>query len=156
MNAENAHTTPLELTIRRTFDAPRERVFDAWTNTASSVGFWGPQGFTLAFNEVDLRPGGKWRLGMRSASGELHVSAGTYREISAPSRLMLTHGWEDEHGKVRNETVVSVTFTARDGKTDMLFEQVGFESQSSKRGHEGGWTEAFGNLAAGLARTASP
>lgn len=42
MNAENTQIAPLELTLRRTFDAPRKRVFDAWTNTASSVGFWGP------------------------------------------------------------------------------------------------------------------
>ena len=147
-------TKPLKLTLRRTFNASAERVFDAWTNSESSVGFWGPAGFTLAFNEIDLRPGGKWRLGMRSAAGELHVSAGTYKEISAPSRLVLTHGWEDERGRLKHETLVTVTFTGRDGKTDMLFEQVGFESESSRQGHEGGWTEAFDNLGAALTRAA--
>jgi uncharacterized protein YndB with AHSA1/START domain len=149
MNTEKA-TSALKLTLRRTFDAPRERVFDAWTNTKSTAGFWGPAGFTAAFHEVDLRPGGKWRLGMRAGDGKLHVSAGTYREITAPARLVLTHGWEDASGKLGTETVVTVTFTARDGKTDMLFEQFGFESEGSQNGHKGGWTEAFESLSAAL------
>jgi uncharacterized protein YndB with AHSA1/START domain len=144
----------LKLTLHRTFEAPCERVFDAWTNSASSVGFWGPEGFTLAFHEVDLRPGGKWRLGMRAADGVLHVSGGTYREISAPTRLVFTHGWEDAQGKLGKETVVTVTLTERFGKTEMRFEQVGFENETSQRGHEGGWTEAFGALAVVLERSA--
>ena len=133
----------LVLTLRRTFDASCERVFDALTNTASTVGFWGPAGFTLAFHEIDLRPGGKWRLGMRKADGELHVSTGTYREIIAPTRIVMTHGWEDENGTVASETLVSITFTEREGKTDMLFEQRGFESAPTRSGHDRGWTEAF-------------
>jgi uncharacterized protein YndB with AHSA1/START domain len=84
----------------------------------------------------------------------LHVSSGRYREITLPSRLIMTHGWEDENGELKHETVVSVTFTERDGKTEMLFEQVGFESEGSRKGHEGGWNEAFDNLFAALKRAA--
>ena len=142
--------TDLTLVLRRTFHASRERVFDTWTNTASTVGFWGPAGFTLAFHEIDLRPGGRWRLGMRAADGELHVSAGVYREMTRPERLVMTHGWEDASGAVSDESLVTVTLTERDGETDMLFEQRGFPSEKSRDDHEGGWTEAFDALAAAM------
>jgi uncharacterized protein YndB with AHSA1/START domain len=144
--------TALVLKITRIFDAPRTRVFDAWTNLDSGAGWWGPKGFTRLFHEIDLRPGGRWRLGMRSPDGKDHVSAGIYREIVPPGRLVMTHGWEGADGHPGPETVVTITLTDRDGRTEMTFEQTGFDSLPSRDSHREGWTEAFDMLEAGLER----
>lgn len=138
------------LTINRHFDAPVATVFAAWTDPASPVGWWGPKGFTLEFYESDLRPNGQWRIGMRSAEGELMVSAGTYQDIVAPTRLVMTHSWENPGGQRGPETLVTITLEEQDGGTAMTFVQTGFDSAASRDGHAGGWGEAFDALAAGL------
>ena len=143
---------PLTLTIDRRFPAPRARVFDAWTNPNSQVGWWGPAGFSLVFNEIDLRQGGHWRLGMRAPDGKLHVSQGVYREIAPPERLVMTHGWEGDTDTDQPETLVTVVLEESEGGTDMHFEQTGFATVASRDGHRRGWTEALDSLAAALAR----
>lgn len=143
---------PSTLRIRRHFKAPRRLVFDAWTNPGSTVGWWGPRGFTAEFQEIDPRPGGRFRIGMRSLEGQLHVSAGAYREVVPPERLVMTHGWEGDDGRLGHETLVTVTLNEHDGGTEMIFEQTGFESAGSRDGHAGGWGEAFDSLDAALAR----
>ena len=143
--------TSSSLTITRTFVAPRTRVFDAWTNPNSDVGWWGPKDFTLLFNEKDLKPGGRWRMGM-TRKDKKDVSGGVYREIVAPERLVMTHGWEDAEGKLDASTLVTIALTERNGKTTMLFEQTGFEDADTRDGHRDGWTEAFDALVVALAR----
>ena len=142
---------PLELVLNRRFDAPRSLVFGAWTNPETPVGWWGPKGFTLEFDEKDLRIGGRWRLGMRAPDGTVHVNGGVYREIVAPERLVMTHGWEGQDGRLANETLVTITLTEQDGGTEMVFEQTGFDSAGSRDGHGQGWGEAFDALGEALA-----
>jgi uncharacterized protein YndB with AHSA1/START domain len=139
------------LKITRTFDAPRARVFDAWTNPKSDIGWWGPKDFTLQFDEKDLKMGGTWRMGM-ARKGEKHVSGGVYREIVKPDRLVMTHAWENAEGKSGPETVVTINLAERNGKTEMSFEQTGFEDAATRDGHREGWTEAFDALTAAIAR----
>ena len=59
-----------ELVITRVFDAPRELVFAAWTDPRHVAQWWGPLGWTTPVCEIDLRPGGVWRYGIRSAEGQ--------------------------------------------------------------------------------------
>jgi uncharacterized protein YndB with AHSA1/START domain len=59
-----------DLTITRVFDAPRNLVFKAWTDTAPGNDWSAPRRFTVALFEADLRPGGAWRLCMRTPDGE--------------------------------------------------------------------------------------
>lgn len=63
------------LTMARTSAAPCNRIFDARTNPDSDIGGWGPKDCTLPFNEMDLKPGGLWRMGM-TCTGEKAVSSG--------------------------------------------------------------------------------
>src|SRR5579862_1989189 len=58
-----------ELVFRRLLDAPRELVFDVWTNPAHVPQWWGPNGFTTTIHEMDVRPGGVWRLTMHGPDG---------------------------------------------------------------------------------------
>ena len=133
-----------ELVIRRTFDAPRDLVWKAWTERMDQ---WSaPRGFTIPVSEGDVRPGGAWRACMRTPDGKDLWLGGVYREIVEPERLVFTHAWNNESGQPGPETLVTVTFTERNGKTDMHFKQTGFTSAESREGHNGGWTESFDKL----------
>jgi uncharacterized protein YndB with AHSA1/START domain len=140
-----------ELVIRRTFDAPRALVFAAWTQSAHLARWSGPHGFTTTEDHMDLRPGGAYRVCLHGPDGTDHWLRGVYREIVPPERLVFTHSWEDESGQAGPETVVSVSLTERNGKTEMVFHQAFFETQASRDGHEGGWSESFERLARHLA-----
>jgi uncharacterized protein YndB with AHSA1/START domain len=136
-----------ELVINRVFNAPRDIVWKAWTDPEQLKEWSAPNGFTLPISEGDLRPGGAWRAQMRKDDGTELDLGGVYREIAAPERLVFTHVWMDENGKPGPETLVTVTFTDRGGKTEMNFRQSGFDSVESRDGHSEGWTECFDKLA---------
>ena len=81
---ETTVTTPSELEIRveRVFDAPREHVFSVWTDPDLIPGWWGSN---TTVEEMDVRPGGRWRF--NTAHG---VVEGEFREVEPPSRLVQT------------------------------------------------------------------
>src|SRR5712692_7136395 len=113
MAARSSTTTEVterELVITRVFDAPRSLVFKAWTEPDRAVRWWGPQGFTTISCEMDVRPGGAWRICMRSPNGSDEWQQGVYREIVEPERLVFTYAFEDASGKPGHETLVTVTF----------------------------------------------
>jgi len=149
MNARGQSNAPAarELTIRRTFDAPRTLVFAAWTEPQHLARWSCPRGFTFTDNAAELRVGGTFTARMRSAQGTDHRLRGVYREIVPPERLVFTHSWVDENGQAGPETIVTVTLTERNGRTDMTFHQGIFDSVSSRDGHEQGWSSCFERLA---------
>jgi len=144
--ASDAAARP-ELTMVRSFAAPRELVFRAWTEP-QMLGRWScPRGFTLPFAESDISEGGAYRTCMRGPDGTDHWLGGVYREIASPSRLVFTHSWLDEDGRPEHETLVTVTFEETpDGATRMRFNQAFFPTESSRDGHRGGWSESFDKL----------
>src|SRR5277367_63140 len=73
-----------ELVVTRVLDAPRRLVFKAWTEPEQVARWWGPQGFVTTLCEMDIWPGGAYRVGMRSSQGTHHVRRGVYREIVEP------------------------------------------------------------------------
>ena len=79
-----------ELSITRVFDAPRELVFQAWSDPKHVMSWWGPRGFTMMSWTMDFRPGGAWRGCIRSPEGLDYWSQGVYREIVPPERLVFT------------------------------------------------------------------
>lgn len=139
-------TEAIELVISRTFNAPRELVWKAWTDPEQMKQWSAPRGFTVPLSEGELRPGGTWRATMRKPDGAELKLGGTYKEIVPPERLVFTHAWYDESGDPGPETLVTVTLIARGDKTEMNFRQTGFDSEGSREGHEGGWTECFDKL----------
>ncbi len=84
-------TTPTDpkLVLTRIFDAPRAVVFEAWTKAEHVTHWWDPSGAPLSVCEIDLRPNGAFRW-VNSAGGGEHFFTGTYREITAPERLVFT------------------------------------------------------------------
>ncbi len=133
-----------ELVITRTFDAPRDLVWKAWTDDMDQ---WSaPRGFTIPKSDGDLRPGGKWHAVMVTPEGKELGLGGVYSEIVPPERLVFTHAWDDETGEPGPETIVTVVLTERGGKTEMNFRQTGFASVESRNGHAEGWNECFDKL----------
>ncbi|HEY4201352.1 MAG TPA: SRPBCC domain-containing protein [Devosiaceae bacterium] len=129
-----------ELLINRTFDAPVALVYRVWTRPEFMVRWWGPREFTCPGVTMDFREGGAWRASIRSvADGESHMS-GIYREIVPNQRLVFTFRWELEGAL---DTVITVTFTEKDGKTLQSFHQTPFRSVAERDSHIGGWTECL-------------
>jgi len=144
-------TDDRELTIIRIFDAPRDLVFAAWTEPQHLARWSGPRGFSSTSDKFDLRPGGSYRVCLHAPDGADHWLHGSYREIVAPERLVMTHAWEHADGSSSPETVITVTFSAIGSKTKMVFHQAFFESSAARDGHHGGWSQSFDRLGEYLA-----
>ena len=147
-DADSKKAEKRDLVMTRTFDAPRALVFEAWTERQHLERWQGaPQGFTVTTEQVDIRPGGAFRICMRSPEGVDHWLQGVYREVVAPERLVFTHTWLDAERQPTIETLVTITFAERGGKTELTLRQSGFKSEESRAGHEGGWASTFDRLA---------
>jgi uncharacterized protein YndB with AHSA1/START domain len=144
--ARNSAAAERELNIRRTFNAPRELVFRAWTEPQLLAQWSCPRGYTCSENRGELRVGGTFSARMRSPEGTEHRLRGVYREIVPPERLVFTHSWVDELGVPGPETLVTVTLAASDGRTEMRFHQALFTSVEARDRHEQGWTNCFERL----------
>ena len=146
-NSSGGVPTERVLAITRVFDAPRSLVFKCWTDPAHGTRWSGPRGFTATHIEGDLRPGGAWRACLRrDGTGEELWQGGVYREVVEPERLVFTFAWDDENGRRGHETLVTVTFAERDGKTEMNFRQAVFDTVEQRDGHREGWNSAFDRL----------
>ncbi len=146
-NAAVAESAERELVITRIFEAPLSLVFKAWTEPERQMRWLGPQGFTALSCQMDIRPGGRYRIGMRSPQGTDHWVQGVYREIVDRERLVYTWAWEDAEGKPGHETLVTVTFAEHGGKTRLTLHQAVFESVTARDAHRGGWTSILDRLA---------
>ena len=86
--------------ISRVFDAPRAKVWQAWTEPARLKQWWGPKGFTVHTCKVDLRPGGTFLYGMKAPDGSDVWGKFVYREIKAPEKLVFVVSFSDPQGGV--------------------------------------------------------
>ncbi len=140
-----------ELLITRIFDAPRDLVFQAWTEPGRVARWWGPQGFVTTYCDMDIRPGGAFRVCMRSPEGAEHWKQGVYREVVEPERLVFTFAWEDAEGEPGHETLVTVSFAEQGAKTRLTLHQAVFETVARHDEHQRGWTSTLQRFAAYLA-----
>ena len=139
------------LTIERTFDAPRQLVWKAWTDPAHVMQWLGPSGFTATDFQMDPDPGGSWSSRMVGPDGAQYANGGIVREVIEPERLVFTFAWDDENGEPGREMLITITLAEADGRTVMTFHQAVFESAEDRDGHEQGWSESFDKLAAFVA-----
>ena len=147
VGAKKAAEAALRLT--RTFAAPRERVFRAWTEPEELKRWWGPDGYATPSAEVDLRVGGAYRFGMRKLpDGEVFYLAGTFREVRPPERLVYTWVWEGN--PERGETLVTVEFRERGKATEVRLTHELFPTAKTRDDHEKGWSSCLGKLAKAL------
>lgn len=120
--SETTAAAEREISLTRVFDAPRELVFDAWTDPEQVVQWWGPRGFTTTIHEMDVRPGGIWRFVMHGPDGTDYDNRVEFVEVTKPARLVYNHGpdGESEGPSFR----VTVTFDEEGGKTRLTLRLV--------------------------------
>jgi len=155
-----------EFVITRVFDAPRALVFKAWTDPKHMAQWWGPHTFTNPVCEMDVRPGGAYRIVMRGPDGDLHPARGVYREVVEPDRLVMTinHSelsdeWHDlvnpnrdkAAGKPPLEVLATVTFEDQGDKTKLTirlrFDSAAVRDALLKLGMAQGWSQSLERLA---------
>lgn len=151
-------TTPSDLEIRseRIFDAPRERVFAAWTDAELIPQWWGLRSTTTVVDELDVRVGGAWRFVERMEDGSEVGFRGSYREVGPPERLAYSFEWEGMPGHV---SVDILTFEDLDGRTRLtartLFHTIEDRDGMIEAGMEKGMNETFDQLDELLAKDAA-
>ncbi|MET4097540.1 SRPBCC domain-containing protein [Arthrobacter sp. UYCu712] len=146
-------TEPTGSAVTRTFAVPPEAVFDAWVTPESFAAWWGGSDVEIPLSRLslDVRPGGAWKATMILSQdqpsllmhGEFHMR-GEYIEVDRPNRLVLTMT-NEPHGDERE--LLTVTFNAVDGGTEMVFSQTGGHLTSAEYvGTTVGWQNAFNAL----------
>jgi uncharacterized protein YndB with AHSA1/START domain len=122
----NATATEGDFVISRTFDAPRDLVWKAFTEPERMKQWWGPKGFTVIASKMDLRPGGTYLYGMRAPDGNEMWGKMVYREITPPERMVFINSFSDEAGGITRhpmapnwplEMLSTFTFEDVGGKT---------------------------------------
>jgi uncharacterized protein YndB with AHSA1/START domain len=154
MNTQNmnaAQSPQRELVIDRVFDAPRELVFQTWTDPKHLAQWWGPKGFTNPVCELDLRPGGAIRIHMQGPDGAIYPMRGVFHEITAPERLVFTStAFDDEAGNPQLEVRNVVTFVEDGGKTHLRVQAIIVkatpETDPALAGMEPGWNQSLDKL----------
>ena len=156
--------------ISRVFDAPRERMWQAWTDVERLKQWWGPKGFTVTHCKLDLRPGGIMHYCLRMPNGSEMWGRFVYREIVKPERLVWVNSFSDKDGGVTvhpmsatwpREMLTTVTFEAQGAKTRLTVQWTLFdtatelERKTFEEGRESmkmGWTGTMDQFAAYLVK----
>ena len=141
------------LEVRRTFGAPREKVFAAWTEP-KQLAQWmcktSPASNT-EYLELDVRVGGRFRMKNTSPNGDVYMLEGLYREIRSPEKLVFTWQWTKTPAEQREleetgETLVTVEFVARGNSTEVVLTHEGFATPEIRDRHTHGWNGCFTTL----------
>jgi len=142
----NQTAAPPSLEVRRTIRAPRQRVFDAWTKTEEIKAWHAPGPLTVSFAEIDLRPGGKYRIHMIEPGGKEHRASGEYRLVDPPNKVVYSWGWDGDH-PVKDSTV-TIEFFERGEFTEVVLTHAGITHDGERKGHTEGWTSIMDKLEA--------
>lgn len=118
----------VKLEITRTFNAPRELVFKAFTEKEHLLNWWGPKGWTLDITSIEVRPDGVFHYSQKSQNGIVMWGKFLYREIKAPEKLVYINSFSDEEGNTVRapfnenwplEILNTLTFSEHEGKTTL-------------------------------------
>jgi uncharacterized protein YndB with AHSA1/START domain len=150
-----------QIEVSRTFEAPLELLWSAWTEPEHFMQWYGPKGFTAPSCEIDLREGGRHLWSMLSPDGMQMYYTGSYKEVVPMERLVYTDSMSDAEGNVISPAAmgmgegmpevmdVTVTFVHSDGKTTVTVSHVGIGDSAEHAGM--GWEQAFDKLTSVLA-----
>jgi uncharacterized protein YndB with AHSA1/START domain len=155
--------------ISRTFDAPRDLVWKAFTDPERMKQWWGPKGFTVIHSKMDLRPGGTYYYCLRAPDGSPMWGRFVYREIVAPERLVVVSSFSDEIGGITRhpmaptwprEMLSTFLFEEKDGRTTITIRWIPLnatdeEIKTFEAGRDSmriGWTGTFDQLGDYLAK----
>jgi uncharacterized protein YndB with AHSA1/START domain len=105
------------LATSRVIEAPRQRVWNAFSDPAQLATWWGPNGFTTTFHEFDLRPGGRWRFVMHGPDGANFPNESVFVDVTPPERVIFKH-------ESRPRFEMTITFVEQGGSTLVDWRQV--------------------------------
>jgi uncharacterized protein YndB with AHSA1/START domain len=149
----------MNIAIERTFDAPRDLVFDAWMKPEQLERWWGPEGFTAPGCVVDPWPGGVMRMSMVWPDGHENWTSGVFQEIVAPERFVATMYFSDRDGNLIDpvhygmsdefpkEMLIRVTFDDLGGQTRMTIHESYPEEIVQRYDVYDGWRTSLDKLA---------
>jgi len=140
--------SPTALRVERKFKASRERLFQALTNPAALEKWFAiGEGFTTPIAEVDLRTGGRYRLGMQPPDGTpVLIVGGVYQLIQPPDKLIFTWAWEAA-GRDEPETLVTIELFDLGDETRVILTHEQFLTPAARDQHGEGWQGCFNRLA---------
>jgi uncharacterized protein YndB with AHSA1/START domain len=131
------------LRIERTYRAPAEAVFDAWTSEEVLRRWWqAERGWETPEAYVEPRVGGAVRVVMRDTDGDSHGGGGTFTEVKRPTRLAFTWAWDGSD----RETLIEVDFLPVGEDTHVSFTHSLLADEESVRSHEYGWGNILDRL----------
>lgn len=148
-------SSSLDLTIVRTFDAPAALVFSMWSDPEHFAAWIGPEGFACPVVEIDFRVGGAYRALIVSDDAGDNWFGGTYREIVPHTRLVFSFTWDNTGPSDGVETLITLTFEERDGRTTQTFHQAPFLNADRRDSHSQGWSSTFEKLSTHIAAQAA-
>lgn len=153
-----ANENKRQVDITYEFNYPRQSVFEAWTNPVYLPQWFAPEGCSIEFKQLDIKPGGKFHSCIRNPHfGDCWV-IGEYKEIVVPDRLVFTMINADEHGSPIDpktigmdaewpgETLVTVTFDETNGKTVVNLKQTVSEAIAKRTGAHPSWIQMLQRL----------
>ena len=146
------------VTLTRSFEAPDELVFQAWTDPKRMAQWWGPKGFTNPVCELDLRRGGAIRIDMTAPDGTVYPMTGAFQEIVKAERLVFTTGAvPDAKGSPQLVGRTIVVFADEDGETTLTVQSTASALPAASQaldGMESGWAQSLERLAELLGKLA--
>lgn len=147
---DDAQPSEREVVLKRVLNAPRDLVFRMWTEPAHMARWWGPRDFTNPVCEMDVRPGGAYRIVMRAPDGHEYPCQGVYREVTRPERLVFTNNAMGQDGNPVLEGLTTILFTEEGGKTTLTMRTrakavVDF-ARAYLSGMEIGWAQSLDKL----------
>jgi uncharacterized protein YndB with AHSA1/START domain len=139
------------LSIKKTFDAPIELVWEAWTQPEHLTHWWGPKGMSLTVVEHDFKVGGKWKYVMPMPNGEAFISEGQYSEIVELQKIVTSANFRPMTEGVE----IRVLFEKNGDKTNFTFSVIHpteeYKVQQEQMGFYNGWGSTFARFEALLA-----
>ena len=136
----------LSLEIKRFINAPRDRVYGAWTDPAQLKQWFGPENVQTRELDADARVGGKFRWDLTNSEGEKMTCRGEYRELQPSKKIVFTWQWEDDEDWENHVSIVTVELYDRDGDTELRLTHEQLPNEESRDGHTRGWNSALDKL----------
>jgi len=136
----------LSLEIKRFINAPRDRVYAAWTDPAQLRQWFGPEKVQTRNLIADARVGGKFRWDLTNSEGEKMTCRGEYRELQPGKKIVFTWQWDDDEDWANHTSVVTVELSDRDSGTELRLIHEQLPNEQSRDGHTGGWNSALDKL----------
>ena len=133
------------LTLNRHYPVAPEKVYRAWTDPQAIRRWWGPGGHDpVSLAELDVRVGGRFRIVFGGADGSAHEVQGVYREVVPNRKLVFTWTWPNSTPE--RESLVTITFRAAPGGTELGFRHEQLFDETVRDNHRRGWTESLAKL----------